>query len=757
MNPVPHSGPNVSPPLILAIQPDRRQASQLASIAKRISAELVLTESAARAVAVLGERLPDLILTPPLLSHKDEKAITERLHEFGDAGAHIQTLTVPIFETAEAPARKGGVLSSLRKSKRKVKAPSTETVASTADTFAEQVAIYLSCAVEARRASTPRKASRPEAPLAAELPQPAEAAWQTQADQPVLQPQESTSWEAPRQAPDTLPTIEELAARTPGVPEPDRSVETRIATIQTSALSVDVTPAPIATPADTPMVDALTTLVPVVSGAAQDRPLPVPVPARTLVAQLAMELRAAELAASSESTVRALPALPAASVETSVDVAAIVPLDTAASERAAVPLPDATPLAALRVDLPSIPVDEAASEHAAVPLPDATTLAALRVDLPATDLATEELAGIPALPGSVIDTSIDAVAAMAPLVHAADTSTLPAIASIPHVTQLPIELPSLIATDLRDAASLAFSPPIASVEMDIAAVVPMSAGEDTSMARVVPVPTVTPQVATLPMTLPPPDAAFERAAVPLVPDAATAMSMQAVAGIVPSVSAHAELGLPLPEVMPPADIAMQLSQTDIAASTHHSVLVAPALPAHPSENMTQTLAAIVPLASAAEHSVPVPMPTLVPYVAELPIELPSVTTSATGKGVLVVPAPPASVPRTSIDAVTAMMTAVLPSTVEPESSPSGLPTALPVRKKAKKQLSLKDRKAARKANRARTDRLDESSLFNPDECRFAALVAKLDEVAPGLDESRVSADVAGPPPARKQKRSPKRH
>src|SRR5687768_16356052 len=190
--------PNVSAPLILAIQPDRRQASQLASIAKRISAELVLTESAARAVAVLGERLPDLILTPPLLSHKDEKAITERLHEFGDAGAHIQTLTVPIFETTEAPPSKGGVLSSLRKSKRKVKAPSTETGASTADTFAEQVAIYLSRAVEARRASKPRTASRPEAPVAAELPQPEEGAWQTQADQPVPQPQESTSWEAPR-------------------------------------------------------------------------------------------------------------------------------------------------------------------------------------------------------------------------------------------------------------------------------------------------------------------------------------------------------------------------------------------------------------------------------------------------------------------------------------------------------------------------------------------------------------------------------
>jgi hypothetical protein len=305
-----------------------------------------------------------------------------------------------------------------------------------------------------------------------------------------------------------------------------------------------------------------------------------------------------------------------------------------------------------------------------------------------------------------------------------------------------MELPSLAATDLHDAASLVSSPPVASVEMNMAALVSMGAGDDMSMARSVPIPAATPRVGTLLMTLPAADVASERAALPPVPEGTpAAMSMQVVAGLMPSVSAHAELGPPLPEAMPPADVAMQLSHTDLAASTSDRVLVAPELPAQPSESMAHTLAAIVPLARAAERNVPVPMPTLVPYIAEL--QVPSlVITGATGKGVLVVPPPSAGVARTNIDAVAAMMTDVPPSTGEHESSPAGPPTALPIRKKVKKQLSLRDRKAARKAGRARTDRLDDSSLFNPDECRFAALVAKLDEVAPGLDESRVSEGAA---------------
>ena len=67
-------------PLILAIEPDRRQANQLTAVVKsRLHADLVLAESAARALAALGDRVPDLILTSALLSPTDEVVLGERL------------------------------------------------------------------------------------------------------------------------------------------------------------------------------------------------------------------------------------------------------------------------------------------------------------------------------------------------------------------------------------------------------------------------------------------------------------------------------------------------------------------------------------------------------------------------------------------------------------------------------------------------------------------------------------------------------
>ena len=81
--------------LILAIEPDRWRASQLKAIARRIGAELRLTDSMGGALAALHEQTPDLILTPALLSARDDQALTDRLRGLGEAAAHIQTLTIP--------------------------------------------------------------------------------------------------------------------------------------------------------------------------------------------------------------------------------------------------------------------------------------------------------------------------------------------------------------------------------------------------------------------------------------------------------------------------------------------------------------------------------------------------------------------------------------------------------------------------------------------------------------------------------------
>jgi hypothetical protein len=104
-------------PLILAIEPDRRQASQLQAVVRgRLHAELVLADSAELALANLGSRIPDLILTSALLSPKDETALGERLRALDGAAAHVQTLTIPVLATGKSrlDGGRGGVLSALR-------------------------------------------------------------------------------------------------------------------------------------------------------------------------------------------------------------------------------------------------------------------------------------------------------------------------------------------------------------------------------------------------------------------------------------------------------------------------------------------------------------------------------------------------------------------------------------------------------------------------------------------------------------------
>jgi hypothetical protein len=134
-------------PLILAVEPDRHQASQLQAIARgRLHAELVLEATAERALAALGDRIPDLILTAALLSPKDEAALAGRLRALNSAAAHIHTLTIPALASPRSRPRMGGVLSALRREK----PPSSEPDGCDPAVFAEQCATYLERAMAGR-------------------------------------------------------------------------------------------------------------------------------------------------------------------------------------------------------------------------------------------------------------------------------------------------------------------------------------------------------------------------------------------------------------------------------------------------------------------------------------------------------------------------------------------------------------------------------------------------------------------------------
>src|SRR5262249_17906053 len=129
------------------------QAGQLTAMVRgRLHAELVLGESAERALAALGQRIPDLVLTSALLSPKDEAALAERLRALDGAAIHVQTLTIPLlgspYRSAASPA--GGVLSALRRDKGKASAPDGCDPA----VFAEQCKEYLERAAVERETFT---------------------------------------------------------------------------------------------------------------------------------------------------------------------------------------------------------------------------------------------------------------------------------------------------------------------------------------------------------------------------------------------------------------------------------------------------------------------------------------------------------------------------------------------------------------------------------------------------------------------------
>src|SRR5258706_7488619 len=91
--------------LILAVEPDKKQALKIAALAKNsLGAELLLAESSEPALQILATRVPDLILTSLLLSPKDESALTERLRELDSAGTHVQTLGIPVLGNSKRRA-----------------------------------------------------------------------------------------------------------------------------------------------------------------------------------------------------------------------------------------------------------------------------------------------------------------------------------------------------------------------------------------------------------------------------------------------------------------------------------------------------------------------------------------------------------------------------------------------------------------------------------------------------------------------------
>jgi len=135
--------------LILAIEPDKRQAAQLKVLVKnRLHADLVLADTTELALEAIGNRIPDLVLVPALLSPEEDGALNAALRVIA-AAAHVQTLTIPVFapsHTKKAPAKSGGLLSKLLAGK-------NETAPEGCDpaVFGDQIAAYLADVAASRQ------------------------------------------------------------------------------------------------------------------------------------------------------------------------------------------------------------------------------------------------------------------------------------------------------------------------------------------------------------------------------------------------------------------------------------------------------------------------------------------------------------------------------------------------------------------------------------------------------------------------------
>ncbi|HEV8209662.1 MAG TPA: hypothetical protein VGP77_06055 [Vicinamibacterales bacterium] len=126
-------------PIVLAIEPDRRQAAHLTAILRQqVGAELVLADTTEGALDAIGNRVPDLVLVPALLSPQDDAALAAALRVIA-AAAHVRTLTIPVLANRTRPVAARGMLARWRRSREESPEPDGCDPA----VFGEQISTYL--------------------------------------------------------------------------------------------------------------------------------------------------------------------------------------------------------------------------------------------------------------------------------------------------------------------------------------------------------------------------------------------------------------------------------------------------------------------------------------------------------------------------------------------------------------------------------------------------------------------------------------
>jgi hypothetical protein len=215
--------------LILAIDSDPRRSEQLANLVRaRLEAELVQATSAGEGLHALRDRVPDLILTSPLLSPFDDGVLDEYLRDLGAAATHVQTVRIPMLSTAPRKKSAANRLFSLGRKK-------TPQSAATPDgcdpkVFADEIAHYLTRSLEEKSVSAQTAAQK--------MPQRYVEAFDIAEDRPfeVVDAAFARGAAAPEQWDAPARLVEEFQEPAPVVPEPpfeDRHVPGSILDLRT--------------------------------------------------------------------------------------------------------------------------------------------------------------------------------------------------------------------------------------------------------------------------------------------------------------------------------------------------------------------------------------------------------------------------------------------------------------------------------------------------------------------------------------------
>ena len=185
-------------PLVLAIEPDLRQAAIVKRIVReKVLADVAVVDSRDAAMEAMRTTIPDVLLLSALMSPRDEDELIAHLRTLEHAD-HLQTHTIPQLASTLNPIESRGsrgLLSAFRRKKDPEAAPS----GCDPDLFAEEIRVFLQRAADKKRERSAAPAGAP----------PADTAWRAAYSQksaaPVVSPDAapvpdaaaSSAWSSP--------------------------------------------------------------------------------------------------------------------------------------------------------------------------------------------------------------------------------------------------------------------------------------------------------------------------------------------------------------------------------------------------------------------------------------------------------------------------------------------------------------------------------------------------------------------------------